>query len=108
MSDGLGFACNMSAMTLEERARYGVIREKLEKAVCAVLELENGYLFRLFSGVVSLEEMAEWIEYEEKCCPFFGLGVETGLDEGPIGLRVTGAAGIKEFIRAEFAAVKFE
>ncbi len=107
MSDGTGFACNMGDMTSEQRARYAVLRGKLEAAVCAVVELENGYLFRFFSGVMSLEEMAEWVEYEEKCCPFFGLGVETGVEEGPIGLRITGGVGVKQFIRGEFGSVRF-
>jgi hypothetical protein len=97
----------MGAMTPEERSRYSVLREKLEASVCAVAEMENGYLLRFFSGMIALEEMAEWVEFEEKCCPFFGLGVETAIDEGVIGLRITGAEGIKEFIRAEFAGVKF-
>jgi hypothetical protein len=107
MSNGAGFACNMGAMTPEERGRYGVLREKLETSVCGVVEFENGYLLRFFSGMISMEEMGEWVELEEKCCPFFGLGVETGVGEGAIGLRITGGEGIKEFIRAEFAGVKF-
>jgi hypothetical protein len=107
MTEAAPFACNRNAMTEEERVRYEMLRGRFEKAVCAVAELANGYSFRLLGGALSLEDIAEWVEYEEKCCPFFGLGVETGLEEGPIAVRITGREGVKEFIRAEFVEVTF-
>jgi len=107
MTEKAPFACNRNAMTKEERVRYELLRGKFEKAVCAVAELANGYSFRLLSGALSLEDIAEWVEYEKKCCPFFGLGVETGLEECPIAVRITGREGVKAFIRAEFVEVTF-
>ena len=102
------FACNMNAMTKEERARYDVLRRSLEQAVERVEELENGYTFRLRDASILLEEVAEWVEYEQKCCSFFGLGVEAAPLKGPIALRVTGEPGVKEFIRMEFAGIRFK
>ena len=102
------FACNMNAMTKEERARYDVLRRKLEQAVERVEELENGYTFRLRDASISLEDLAQWVEYEQKCCSFFGLGVEASPQKGPIALRVTGEPGVKDFIRMEFAGIQFK
>ena len=98
----------MNAMIKEERARYDVLRRKLEQAVERAEELENGYVFRLRAASISLEEVAQWVEYEQKCCPFFGLGVEAAPQKGPIVLRVTGEPGVKDFIRMEFAGIRFK
>ena len=107
MTESPQFACNMNAMTREERALYDVLRRKLEQAVERADELENGYTFRLRDASISLEELAQWVEYEQKCCSFFGLGVEAAPQKGPIALRVTGEPGVKEFIRMEFASIPF-
>lgn len=108
MTESTQFVCNMNAMTKEERARYDVLRRKLEQAVERAEELENGYTFRLRDGSISLDELAQWVEYEQKCCSFFGLGVEAAPRKGPMALRITGEPGVKAFIRMEFAGVQFE
>jgi hypothetical protein len=96
----------MRAMTREERDRYEVLRAKLEAAVVSVEELENGYRIRLNGALASTDEIAEWVEFEKKCCPFFRLEM-TGSGEAP-ELQVTGRDGVKAFIRAEFSAIRFE
>jgi hypothetical protein len=108
VNDESNFACNMNAMTTDERSRYDALRHRLEAAVDGVVEMENGYTFQLRRGALSLAEIGEWVEYEQKCCPFFGLGIEAGPERGPVGVRVTGREGVKEFIRLEFAAVNFQ
>ena len=96
----------MTAMTREERGRYELLREKLEAAVISVAELANGYALRLRDGDIAPEELVQWIGFEQKCCPFFTL---TASEQGEsLILLITGAAGVKEFIRAEFGAIKFE
>jgi len=35
------------------------------------------------------------------------LSIETGLEEAPVALAVMGELGVKEFIRMEFAGIKF-
>jgi hypothetical protein len=69
---------------------------------------KKGYTFRLRDASILLEEVAEWVEYEQKCCSFFGLGVEAAPQKGPIALRVTGEPGVKDFIRMEFAGIQFK
>jgi hypothetical protein len=105
VSESGGFCCNMGAMSREERGRYEELRGKLEGAVVAVEELENGYSLRFDGGAVSGDELAEWIVFERKCCPFFTLAMARGADA--LVLRITGEPGVKEFIRAEFGAIRF-
>ena len=96
----------MTAMTREERASYEILRGKLEAAVISVADLADGYGLRLRDGGIAPEELMEWIAFEQKCCPFFTLTASE--QAGSLILLITGGAGVKEFIRAEFSAIKFE
>jgi hypothetical protein len=101
-----GFCCDMKALTRGERARYEILRGKLEAAVISVAELADGYALRLRDGAIAPEELVEWIAFEQKCCPFFRL---TASEQGQsLILMITGRDGAKEFIRAEFGAIKFK
>ena len=106
MTDDNGFCCDMNAMTREERRRYEILRSKLEAAVILVAELPDGYGLRLRDGAIGPEELVEWVAFEQKCCPFFTLTAsEQG---GALVLLITGRTGVKDFIRAEFSAIRFE
>jgi hypothetical protein len=106
MTDGGGFCCDMTAMTREERERYEILRARLEASVVSVAELADGYGFRLRDGAIAPEELVEWIAFEQKCCPFFTLTASE--QSGSVILLITGVAGVKDFIRAEFTAIRFE
>lgn len=94
------FACNMAALTKNERAAYQKLAQRLLGAVEERRELKNGYAFRL--PPETLVAAAEWVSFERRCCPFFAFELELAKDDGPLWLRVTGSEGIKAFIRAEF------
>lgn len=106
MSEGSPFCCVIAAMSKSERERYDELREKLENAVEETKELDRGFLFRLRGEVVSLIEVAEWMEKERGCCPFFDLAIEAERENGPVSLRITGREGVKEFIRGEFRVLR--
>jgi hypothetical protein len=106
MTEDSGFCCDTTAMTRQERGRYEILRSKLEAAVISVAELGDGYGLRLRDGAIGLEELVEWIAFEQKCCPFFTLAASE--QAGSLILLITGRAGVKDFIRAEFSAIRFE
>ena len=93
------FACNLNAMNREERQRYGVLVQKMRKAQVGQKELANGFEFSIDPKRFSLVELAEWITYESKCCPFLTFGVT--VDGGDVRLALTGEKGVKEFLKAE-------
>ena len=95
------FLCNLGVMGEEERARYIALSRKLRSAGEERRELDNGYAFKLAAAKISLIEIAEWITFERRCCPFFNLQIEAEPNDGPIWLRMTGAPGIKQFILSE-------
>jgi hypothetical protein len=95
------FVCNLGVMNQVERARYLALARKLMGASEERRELADGYAFRLAAAKISLVEIAEWVTFERRCCPFFNLQIEAQPNDGPIWLRMTGAIGIKQFILAE-------
>jgi hypothetical protein len=102
MTEQSGFYCNAKALNKNERERYKQLTDKLERARMATKELPDGYALRLKSETVSLAELAEWVGFESKCCPFFGFEIELQPNRGALWLKLRGAEGIKPFIRAEF------
>jgi hypothetical protein len=101
-----GFHCDMKAMTREERHRYEILRTRLEAAVAGVEELADRYSLQLRGGAIPPHEVAEWVAFKKKCCPFFALETDGQADSPK--LRITGRAGVKNFIRPEFSAIRFE
>ena len=102
MNEDAGFYCNRKALTKTERDNYSQLTAEIIGAKADTYELPDGYAFRLHDKV-SLPDVAKWITYERRCCPFFDFRVDIARDNGPIWLRLRGREGVKAFIRAEFA-----
>jgi hypothetical protein len=102
LAEATGFYCNLKAFTQGERARHEQLSKKLREARLEITELSNGFAFRLQAEAVSLEDLAEWIAGERKCCPFFDFGIDLHQDGGPLWLELKGKDGVKQFIRSEF------
>jgi hypothetical protein len=100
-SKNTAFVCNLGVMDQAERARYIALSRKLMSASDDRRELADGYAFKLAAHKISLLEIAEWVTFERRCCPFFNLQIETPPNGAPIELRMTGAAGVKQFILSE-------
>lgn len=95
------FYCNIKALTPAERTSHKQLTDKLMVLRKETVELENGYDFRYSPKDVSLAELAQWVVAEGKCCPFFDFHIDLEREGGLLCLRLTGAEGIKAFIRAE-------
>jgi len=93
-------ACDLSAMTKEERAEHQELGRVLWAAVRQQRELPDGFAFRLSPDL--LETAARWVRSERRCCPFFSFRLDLAPDGGPLWLRITGPEGAKAFMRAEF------
>jgi hypothetical protein len=102
MTEMRGFYCNTKALNKTERERYKQLTGKLAAARVETKELPDGYAFRLQSKLITISEVAEWISWEHKCCPFFGFEIALERDNGPLWLKLRGADGVRVFIRAEF------
>jgi len=96
------FYCNIKALSYAERIKHMLLTRKLIMARKEIVETERGYEFQFSPSNVSVEDLANWVVAESKCCPFFDFHID--LEEGGrlLCLRLTGEEGIKEFIRSEF------
>ena len=97
----MAIACDMTAFSATERERYRQLRERLIGVVSAVVETPVGFTLTV-SDSLPPGDIAEWLMLERRCCPFFSFSIECAGERGPVWLSVTGGAGIKPFIRAEF------
>jgi hypothetical protein len=92
------FACNMNALSSEERARLPKIFDRLTAEHPVVTELPNGYelSFARSNGLFPLA--TEWASDEIRCCPFFDFSLTVVRHGGPMVVRITGPDGVKSFI----------
>src|SRR5262245_64576118 len=85
---GHGFACDMRALTKDQRAQHAELAHALFAVVQEQKELPNGYAFRL--PAERWLDAARWAELESRCCPFFSFELNAAADRGPLWLEVTG------------------
>ena len=97
MTDTPVFACDVSAMTPEQRTRYAALVARFRPAA-ALEELPDGYAFVFEPDAERALELAEFMTLERRCCPFLHLAVEFAPSGGPLRLRLTGAPGVKPFL----------
>lgn len=93
--------CDLTAMNPEQRERHRMVAQHLRGAAQEVQEISDGYAFRFSAEPSTVLLAAEFITLERLCCPFFTLGLEVEGEYGPLWLKLTGRAGVKQFLRAE-------
>ena len=71
-----------------------------------IRDLPDGYAFLLSAPEGSLVRVAEFIELERRCCPFFKFELEVQEESRAAWLRLKGRAGVKQFIAAELGLEK--
>jgi hypothetical protein len=96
------FYCNTSALSPSQSAGYKKLTHKLLTIRKEIVESEKGYEFQFDPGDITLAEIAEWVAAESKCCPFFDFHIDLENDGHLLCLRLSGPAGVKRFIAAEF------
>ena len=94
------FACDMTAIPPEKRgAHHAVIHRLMTEAVEDISELSDGLVFRF--PAEEYGAVTEFVGWERLCCPFLTFSLEVSPDHGPLRLQLSGADGVKDFIRAE-------
>jgi hypothetical protein len=102
MSYAAPFACNLSALSAEQRLQHSQLAALLRAALVAVRELPDGYEFEFVFDAQTYQALAQITPLEHACCPFFSIALrlEPG---GELLWQLTGREGVKQFLRAEFA-----
>jgi hypothetical protein len=96
-----GFSCNLRGLTQAERLEHQALVTKLKQSVVEVRELADGLSFRVSSQKITLAALSRWVELERHCCAFFRFGIDLEPHQGATWLRLTGAPGVKAFLKTE-------
>ncbi len=95
-----GLACDLTAIPSSVREEHVVTAPQLFQTAQEVRELSNGYAFRFLNEPGKFMAIANYIENERLCCPFFNFELEVKLNGGALWLRLTGNQGVKELLRS--------
>ena len=91
-------ACDLSALTPDQRTRHEALGQRLKSAIVSTEELSNGFRFTL-SPELSIVEAATWVDLERRCCPFLEFTIGLGRKSGPVWVQLTGSRETKAFVR---------
>ena len=94
----------MSVLSRAQRDEHLATSRALFASLNEIIELSNGYGFRL-EGPNVVVKTAEFISLEKLCCPFLNFTLEVKAENGPVWLNLTGREGVKAFIREEISAL---
>ena len=75
-------------------------------SVIVARELSNGYALQIDTSRASMVTVAQWIDLERKCCPFFDFDVNMHGENGAVWLSLTGREGVKQFIAMDFTSLQ--
>jgi hypothetical protein len=93
-------ACDLSALSGEERARRETVASRVSARFREVQETSDGYAARLDPDAALVQDALDWLLLERRCCPFLRLELRFEPSAGPIWLRFGGGPGVKEFLAA--------
>jgi hypothetical protein len=100
MNNAAPLACNMNALSRQERSRHSELGGLLRAALLAVRELPDGYEFEFPMTPATYDALIELTPLEHACCPFFSIGIV--LRQSTLFWQLTGNEGVKQFIQQEF------
>jgi hypothetical protein len=91
-------ACNLKALTVQQRKQLSEIGGRTIAAITASRELSDGYAFRIDPERASIQDVALWLDLWRRCCPFYEFQVDFHGADGTLWLSVKGRPGVKEYI----------
>jgi hypothetical protein len=96
----LPIACDLTAINADVRSTHlEAAKQLLNAGAREVQELTDGFAFRY--AAEQYAQVTQFIANERLCCPFFTFVLEVTPGNGPIWLRITGQAGVKDFLQSE-------
>jgi len=90
--------CDLTAIPADVREQHVLNSPRIFQAALEVRELPNGYAFRLPNEPGMWLALANFVEHERRCCPFWRFELTVEPQHGPLWLELTGAEGAKELL----------
>ena len=97
-SSEIPIACDLGAISASDRPRYDELRRMVGAAVVGQRDLPDGVAIQIATERMALAQLAEWISFERKCCPFLEFRIDVAPKSGPVWLSLTGGPGVKELL----------
>jgi hypothetical protein len=91
--------CDLTVFSADTRAELAATVPATFAAVQKVQELADGYAFQFPDEEGIFMALANFVEHERQCCPFFHFVLEAEPGRGPFWLRMTGGAEVKEYMQ---------
>lgn len=98
-------ACNIGSFNPEERTRYDKLRKELNVSR-SVEEIPNGYTFIFSNQPTLLLKIAEFISFENRCCPFIKSTLHVSGELDLIRLDLTGSEEVKNLLKEDLLNLK--
>jgi hypothetical protein len=106
--DEIVIACDLTAISAEEREAHFAVSRGLFAAVTEVREHADRYAFRLPTDSASLIHAAQFIANERLCCPFLTFTLRVEPQRAGLWLELSGNDDVKLFIRTEISSLLSE
>lgn len=101
-SVGAVVACELTALTADQRLRRAALAERLRAEVLEVTDLPSGYAFHLDQNAATAQGVEQLVALERVCCPFLTLATRIDSANDRLILEIGGGEGVREFIAAQF------
>lgn len=90
--------CDLTAIPAAGREQHILNSPRIFQAAQEVHELPNGYAFQLPNEPGMWLALANFVEHERRCCPFWRFGLTVEPHNGPLWLELTGPERAKELL----------
>ncbi len=94
-------ACNLSALTGEQRARRETLAQQLVQHAESVQETEKGYVLDYQIDDSVWLTAAEFVDLERRCCSFFEFVLKLNPSANSLSIQLSGGDGVKEFVATQ-------
>jgi hypothetical protein len=91
-------ACNLKALTSDQRKEMRKIGERVMAAIDSSRELPDGYAFHVEPRQASVTDVAQWLDLWRRCCPFYEFQIDFHAADASLWLSVKGRPGVKQYI----------
>lgn len=100
LGSAVPLACVPGAIPAAARATHFTrLRHLFDTEAQERVEVPDGYSWRFAPD--AFDEVALFVTWERRCCPFLRFRLEVNADSGPLWLTMEGPAGTRSFLEAE-------
>ena len=92
--------CDLTVFSPATRKEMAAKVPGLFEKVQTVHELSDGFEFQFPNEPGIFLALADFVEHERQCCPFFHFTLRVPPNAGPLSLRMTGGEGVKAYVEA--------